>query len=169
MQRRSLSFPEPPTTTLNDKEKEGKKLVLTVSASPTHEARKEHQQTAQQTRTTNQTNQAAGLSSTAPDSPGPAFLSLMNDLNEQGELTIEEENFGLSSNDSFHLLPLLDTEEDQQRISPPMMPFLSKSPMLSWDTGDDAPGDADREQDSPFPGHGKHTFFFTVLEVFKKL
>lgn len=132
---------------------DSKKLILTVSASPTDhveggEGSAGSSQQVQNERSifrSNSCDKEALGPPTVPDSPGQNFLALMDESFDQDDWKI---NGSSSSNHehhssvgSFSLLPLLDAEADQARTSPPMIPFLSKSPQLSWETAEVAEDD----------------------------
>jgi hypothetical protein len=97
---------------------EGKKLAIAVSESPSCSRRGSMDE-----------EEIPSI----PDSPCPAFLSFeeMNDTEEfEGCFERQPEN-----ETNFALLPCLNDETGEKRISPPMMPSIGQS--LSWEVEDD--------------------------------
>ncbi|NCS97652.1 MAG: hypothetical protein GW762_03640 [Candidatus Pacebacteria bacterium] len=140
----------PKLSTGGNDNKEGKQLVLTVSASPTnHTAKKEDQAasrgenmaTLSENRTASFDSECSHKNQDSPgplyqDSPGPAFVAMMGDfgdddlMNESSSSCHEYH----SSVASFNLLPLLDGDD---RASPPLIPYLGKSRQPSWEMADE--------------------------------
>lgn len=120
-----------PLTPARQTDPEGKKLVLAVSASPTENSDKGHTRLDE---TASESKESGGEEemTTAPDSPDPAFCSFLDESSSTDEFKIDE----LRSVDQFELLPHLDGETEGNRTSPPMIPYLSQSPQLSWETPD---------------------------------
>ena len=140
----------------------GKQLVLTVSASPTGSCA-ESRQHPEESNSANIESEFLKTeeeieSATFPDSPGQTFFASMEDdgdddfILDNGSPHHEYH----SSLDSFNLLPLLDSGsgEDQERLSPPLIPFLSKSPHPSWEMAEST----DSEAASVPGGHCNSTY-----------
>ncbi|CAB9496520.1 expressed unknown protein [Seminavis robusta] len=110
---------------------EGKKLVQAVSASPSSVHSGKQPEVSRQVE-----EEEYNGKSQIPDSPGQAFLSFIDDMSESnGGLTMDENSIArqLGSIDNFNFLPYLEEDSGQKTCSPPMIPFLSKSPQLSWE------------------------------------
>jgi hypothetical protein len=133
-------------------EKEGKKLILTVSASPTDQISKGR--SVQLVSRTSGRDQL--LPPALPDSPGSGLRCKFSAKMGQEAMTEENRCNGHVREDSFSLLPNLDHEGDiHTRSSPPMMPDLAVVPQLSWDINDEELGD---EQQAKQKDNGKMHF-----------
>ena len=139
----------------NKKDIRGKQLVLTVSASPTGSCAESRQHQVERNsvhpRNESLKTEEEIESATFPDSPGQAFFESMEG-DDDDDFILDNgspHHESHSSLGSFNLLPLLDagSVEGQGRTSPPLMPFLSKSPHPSWEMAESNDSEHDNAPD----------------------
>lgn len=138
--RRIPSAESPPPFVRED---DGKKLILTVSASPTDNMAEDRIQNAASKKPKSGGQCIQKLSTPSPlDSRAAPSLSRIDrsytESKMDEELPLDDTCFGRHArDDSFSLLPDLENDSGNIRTSPPMMPYLSYEQKPSWEDAED--------------------------------